>query len=223
LTVGRSLKVERTVRYYLSDEPTDAHRHLCFVLHGYGQLPQYFLRQFISLNRDDILFVAPEGLHRFYLEGSKGRVGSSWMTKENRAQDIADYVVMLEQVAEGIIKNKAFQKTAILGFSQGVAAACRWANATKIDFQSLISWAGAFPPDLDFASALENFEPKDLVLLCGDSDKYINEEKLQEHLSFLQEKGLQPRLKRFLGGHNIYPAPLEALISETFPNPLQGP
>jgi predicted esterase len=70
---------------------------------------------------------------------------------------------------------------------------------------------------------LENFEPKDLVLLCGDSDKYINEEKLQEHLSFLQEKGLQPRLKRFLGGHNIYPAPLEALISETFPNPLQGP
>ena len=39
--------------------------------------------------------IAPQGLHKFYLEGTSGRVGASWMTKENREDDIKNYLVYL--------------------------------------------------------------------------------------------------------------------------------
>ena len=68
-------------------------------------MPQYFIKKFEQLKRPEILFVAPEGLHRFYLKGNAGRVGSSWMTKEDRLNDIDDYNRMLDQVAKEISEN----------------------------------------------------------------------------------------------------------------------
>lgn len=219
MSLRRDFKIERTARYYLSSEPSSLQRYLCFVLHGYGQHPEYFLKKFEALNRTDILFIAPEGLHRFYLQGSSGRVGSSWMTKEDRLNDIADYTKMLDQIAEEVLESSGFkpQKTVILGFSQGVATACRWANSTKQKYDALVNWAGAFPPDLDFETAHQNLKPKALYLACGDTDKYISEERLQEHLRFLKAQSLEPNLIRFKGGHDIYPAPLEDLFRGLFP------
>lgn len=211
-------KIERTARYYLSDEPSSLHRYLCFVLHGYGQHPEYFLKKFEALGRKDILFVAPEGLHRFYLKGSSGRVGSSWMTKEDRLNDISDYNKMLEQVALQVLSQSpvSFERVAIFGFSQGVATACRWANYTQHKYDALINWAGAFPPDLDFEAAHQNLKPKALFMACGDEDQYISEERLAEHLSFLKEQSLKPKLLRFKGAHDIYSEPLSKLLKEVF-------
>jgi len=217
LSIRRDLTIQRTARYFLSDEPSSHKPYLCFVLHGYGQLPEFFLRKFKDIGRNDILFVAPEGLHRYYLQGSKGRVGASWMTKEDRLNDIADYCALLNQVAEELISESSFEKVAILGFSQGVATACRWANNTSLNFESLISWAGAFPPDLDFEAALENFKPKELYMACGDADEFISEERLKEHISFLDTKGIKPKLIRFEGGHDIDQAALTNLLEEVFP------
>lgn len=217
MSLRRDIKIQRTARYFLSDEPSLHHKYLCFVLHGYGQLPEFFLRRFMGLKRQDILFVAPEGLHRHYLQGSKGRVGASWMTKEDRFNDIADYCQLLNQVAQEVLAEGSFDKTAILGFSQGVATACRWANNTDLDFQTLINWAGAFPPDLDFKSALENFKPKNLYMLCGDEDEFISEERLKEHMDFLFSQGFRPNLIRFKGGHDIEPKTLSKLLEEVFP------
>jgi len=217
LSIRKDFKIERTARYYLSNEPSSLQPYLCFVLHGYGQHSEFFLRKFEKAQRSDILFVAPEGLHRFYLQGSSGRVGSSWMTKEDRLNDIDDYCEMLDQVAAMIMEHQRFEKVAIFGFSQGVATACRWANSTNLKFETLINWAGAFPPDLDFETALENFRPKELHMLCGDDDEFISEQRLEEHLNFLKEKGLHPKLHRFEGKHDIYEAPLKALLEEVFP------
>lgn len=217
MSIAKSIVIQRSARYFLSSEPSALQTKLCFVLHGYGQLPQYFIRKFQALNRSDILFVAPEGLHRFYLQGNAGRVGASWMTKEERLEDIADYNRMLDQIAEELLSQNDYQKIAILGFSQGVATACRWANNTRHKFDSLISWAGAFPPDLDFKAALANLKPRELHLLCGNEDEFISEERLKEHLNFLAEKGIQPQLQRFEGGHDIYKAPLEELMNRLFP------
>lgn len=220
MSVRRDFEIKRTARYFLSDEPSAHHRYLCFVLHGYGQAPQYFLKKFEKLGRKDILFVAPEGLHRFYLKGSAGRVGSSWMTKEDRLHDIADYCRLLDQVADTVLAQQTFERIAILGFSQGVATACRWANATEMDYDALVSWAGAFPPDLNFETALANLKPKALHILCGDQDEYISEDRLAEHLKFLAEKKLHPELHRFEGGHDIYEAPLKDLMQALFPTLL---
>lgn len=218
MSIRKDYIIQRKARYFLSNEPSDLRPNLCFVLHGYGQHPEYFLKKFTGINRKDILFVAPEGLHRFYLNGSSGRVGSSWLTKEDRLNDIDDYCRMLDQVAHGILDEYKFENIAILGFSQGVATACRWANATQIPYQSLINWAGAFPPDLDFVVAHRNLNPKNLHLLCGDSDEFISEERLKEHMAFLLEEGLRPKLHRFTGGHDIFKEPLDRLLLEVFPN-----
>lgn len=178
----------------------------------------YFLRKFEQLQRSDVLFVAPEGLHRFYLQGSSGRVGSSWMTKEDRLNDINDYNRMLDQVAQMVHDSaiKPFETVSILGFSQGVATACRWANYSRFPFDSLVNWAGAYPPDLDFEAALQNLKPKQLIMLVGDNDQYISEERLQEHLEFLEQQKLPTQLIRFSGAHDIYPEPLKELMDRLF-------
>lgn len=218
MSIRKNIEIKRTARYYLSNEPSSAKPYLCFVLHGYGQLPQFFLRKFEALERRDILFVAPEGLHRYYLKGSAGRVGASWMTKEDRLTDIADYCQLLDQVAAEVLEGQNFEKLVILGFSQGVATACRWVNNTDLHFDSLINWAGAFPPDLNFEQALENFKPKELIMACGTNDEFISEERLQEHLHFLDQKGLEPSLVRFEGEHDIPLPALTKVLAQVFPS-----
>lgn len=72
--------------------------------------------------------MAPEALNRFYLEGFAGRVGATWMTKEERLQEIDDYVNYLNQLYKTILANTDTSEITvnILGFSQGVATVCRW-------------------------------------------------------------------------------------------------
>ena len=82
-------------RYFQND--LEGKKQILIALHGYGQLGQYFYRKFNSLEADFGL-VVPEGPHRFYLEGSSGRVGASWMTKEWREQDIQENNSYLKQL-----------------------------------------------------------------------------------------------------------------------------
>lgn len=206
------LEIKRQARYFKLGEQKQA-KHLIFVLHGYGQLPQYFLRKFLPLQASHRLLVAPEGLHRFYLSGSKGRVGSSWMTKEDRQQDIEDYVAYLDQLARQLA-SQHFERVTILGFSQGVATACRWAVLGETPFDVLVNWAGAFPPDLDFTKAYDRLQAKHLFLALGDQDEYASEEDFQKQVSFLGQQGLQPRIKRFEGGHDLHQHTLEQLMRE---------
>ena len=62
--------------------------NIWLALHGYGQLVEYFKRHFVPLSQDTRAFLFPQGPHKFYLQGTEGRVGASWMTKEDRLIDI---------------------------------------------------------------------------------------------------------------------------------------
>ena len=120
----RKLTANKTFRYEVSSDVQD-HDTVLYVLHGYGQQAQYFIRKFRA-QFDKLLVVAPEGMHRFYLQGSAGRVGASWMTKEAREDDIQDNIQWLEQLDATITKIYRPQRKIILGFSQGGATAARW-------------------------------------------------------------------------------------------------
>ncbi|HAD98515.1 MAG TPA: phospholipase [Cryomorphaceae bacterium] len=199
-------KFRKTGRYYLSGPLTRSYSLLCFVLHGYGQLASYFIRKFQLPELEKVLFVAPEGMHRFYLPENKERVGASWMTKEDRLNDIADYCCMLDQVYEEVLNKMDKPPTiGLLAFSQGVATACRWLAHSAHPFDYMVNWAGAFPPDLDFKAALERMRKLPLYMVAGTGDEFISEERLEEHLAFLKEKGFQLQLTRFKGGHTILP------------------
>ncbi len=204
-----NLEITKTARYFTLGNEVDP-EEVWFVLHGYAQLGNFFLKKFESLDNGKRLIVAPEGLHRFYWNGFSGRVVASWMTKEDRLVDIADYVNFLDSVYSKVVPKTATVR--LLGFSQGTATACRWAVLGNSRFDRLTMWAGAFPTDVDYfenAGKLNALRPQ---VVIGDKDPYYDEGKIDEHLDFLRERGLEFSVHRFQGDHNIYPEPLREIV-----------
>lgn len=174
-----------------------------YVLHGYGQLAKYFIKKFNKLPANGIHVTAPEGLHRFYLEGNGGRVGASWMTKEDRETDIANYV----QVLNALHQNNAWAheklERVLFGFSQGCATAMRWLCLGDVQFDRLIMWAGSFPTDLPLGQVKEKLQNTTLTLVIGDNDEFIKSEHIIKLQDLLDQANIEYDLLRFQGEHHI--------------------
>lgn len=93
----RHLAIRRHARYALLGT-TGAPSQLWFGLHGYGHTAPRFARYLEVLDDGSRLVVAPEGLHRYYLDHEARKVGASWMTSEDRLTDIDDYVAYLDRL-----------------------------------------------------------------------------------------------------------------------------
>lgn len=201
-------------RYYVSHEIGNATRDVLFVMHGHGQLAQFFIRKFSSLD-DSTVVIAPEGQSRYYLEGFSGRVGATWMTKEDRLTDIENYVAYLNKVYEEVMTSHdpAKYRITFLGFSQGAATVSRWATNCIGRFDRLILWAGIFPPDLDVSEASEVFKSKELISVYGTEDPYVNDKRMLEMKDISKSLGVQPESFSFKGGHDIDPELLKTLFS----------
>lgn len=198
-------KVEKTTRYFSSGVSGSDVTDLWIVLHGYGQLPKYFLRKFDFLNNGRTRVVAPEGLHRFYLTGTEGRVGASWMTKEARLDDIHDQAEHLNALLELQKKECPYIKRVILfGFSQGVSTACRWMDHRKgKGIDALFCWAGTFPPDIDYNLSADAFSNRPFNVFLGDSDEYISQEKMEHMILELNSRGIHPKPHMYSGNHSV--------------------
>jgi predicted esterase len=210
----KHIAVTKTARYYVSNAAKGKVRNLWIVCHGYRQLAAKFINKFSPLFADDALVVAPEGFHRFYIEGYSGRVGASWMTREDRLNDIKDYVSFLDQLLEQIKKDYLISdncKINVLGFSQGAATACRWVSSGKFKPDNLILWAGVFPPDLQ-----ENFAFQSLrtFVLLGDQDEFTTTEIFKTQEEELKKMKIDYRFIGFKGKHDIYPEPLVYLSNK---------
>jgi predicted esterase len=168
------------------------------LLHGYGQLASRFLRGFESLAQPSRLLVAPEGLSRFYLEAGTGRVGASWMTKEDRAHEIDDYLAFLDQVRAELVKPVPLT---VLGFSQGVATAARWAVATRPAAARLICWGGLVPEEID-AAQLGGMR---LTFVVGEQEEWAPPPAVEAQAATFRAAGVPVDMIRFEGGHEIRP------------------
>lgn len=195
-------------RYYSSGEITEKTKHVLFVLHGYGQLAQYFIRKFAVLENKDIVVIAPEGLSRFYLDPLDGagrkttRVGATWMTKENRLVDIENYIEYLDTLFSKTIKNNSIP-VSILGFSQGSATASRWILSKKIHFNRLILWAGILPPDMDFEIGAYVLKDKSVVMVYGQQDPFLTDARFIEMKTLTEKLKTKIEIVTFNGGHDI--------------------
>lgn len=213
------IQVQRTARYYTSGNLSDNTTSVWIVCHGYGQLAQYFIRNFEVLNDGKTFVVAPEALNRFYLEGFSGRVGANWMTSEERDSEIEDYIDYLELLHQDIKKNAKHKdiKINVLGFSQGVAAVCRWVLKKNVGFEKLVLWAGIFPPDLntDFSFSIDALKEKSVIIVYGDKDPFLKEEHKNEMSEFIK---IKPDIKMisFDGGHDIDPDTLKIIRDGSF-------
>ena len=205
------LRVQRTARYFTLGGESGAPKTIWFVLHGYGQLAAQFVRYFADLADPDTLIVAPEAMNRFYLVSvdkapARDRaVGATWMTREDRDSEIADYVEYLEALHEEIAANNGSEFPAMInlvGFSQGAATATRWVTHGRARIDRLILWGGLLPPDAEIqhAGALRNVP---LTLVIGDRDHYVTEEMVANEKARLDGLRIPYELIEFAGGHVV--------------------
>lgn len=193
------LQISKQARYSSLGEENNP--HLLLALHGYGQLSAYFIRNFESLEQKEYHIVAPEGPHRFYLQGSSGRVGASWMTKEWREQDIEENVLYLERLLEELTRKREYSTITLLGFSQGGATAVRWMARTRFPVDRLVLWACVFPEDVVPEFASPKFQMAEKVFVLGDEDEYFEGSKAREMMAFYADNAF--RVINFNGKHKI--------------------
>lgn len=202
------IPVERSMRYTLRTASLRTET-LIYVLHGYGQLTEFFLKKLEDVLPETVTFVAPEGMHRFYLEGTSGRVGASWMTREMRETDIVENTRSLDQLHTQLTQQLQPDKVLVIGFSQGGATASRWIANGHIVPDGFVSWASVFPPDLTNPDALADNNLKKWFVL-GDQDQYFTAETAAETCSFYQTREFE--VIRFQGQHVLDKTIVEQLI-----------
>lgn len=206
------LTVKRTARYHTLGDPGTA-RHLWIVLHGYGQLARFFLRPFVGLE-EGRLIAAPEGLSRFYTDAAHSRVGSSWMTSEDRLQEIRDQADYLNTLAAHLARQcPPGTPLNVLGFSQGVATAARWALANELPIARLVCWGGSLPPEPDAAGLTSRWARIAIDLVHGEQDVLVPAAVLQRNESRLREAGLPYRILHFPGGHQLDRLTLQRVLN----------
>jgi len=197
------ITVNKTAFYHTLGDVKTA-KTIWFVLHGYGYLAEFFIKKFEPILNENTAVIAPEALSKFYLNGVgyDGRLGASWMTKDNREAEIEDYINYLNQLYKAIIKeNKDSNlKINVVGFSQGGATASRWIANQKSRCDNFILWASNFPEDLDLTLLSKK---SNTFVLFGDDDKFINEKQINDYEHFLNASKIDCQLIKFKGKHDI--------------------
>lgn len=198
------IKTSKTQRYFTHGTLEKA-KNLLIVLHGYGQLAEHFIRKFRQLP-ENYYIVAPEAMHHFYLNGSSGRVGASWMTKEDRINNIADNNEYLNNLVDFLQTEKQFSELLVLGFSQGGATAARW-NAQRKDIDQLILWASVFPPDLEESSFKNS---KNGTFVIGKHDEFYDASSQDKEIN--KYRTLSFEVVEYDGKHDIDADTLKNLL-----------
>lgn len=209
----RHLEVIRHARYAVRGSSATA-REVWFLCHGYSQLAADFISLFEPIEDGARLLVAPEGLSRFYLGDGRGRVGASWMTREDREHEITDYVAYLDRVYDAIMEEVEREQVTVhvLGFSQGVATACRWAAHGRASVDHLVLWAEFLPPEFDTPASCERLAGMRITTVCGAGDEYLTEGALDRHRERLESLGLEFEELTFDGGHRLDRETLQRLV-----------
>ncbi|MGE0561216.1 MAG: alpha/beta hydrolase [Flavobacteriales bacterium] len=207
-----NLIVEKTATYYTLGDVNTA-KTIWFVLHGYGYLAEFFIKKFEPIVNNKTCVIAPEALSKFYLNGFYGRVGASWMTKQDRENEIIDYVKYLNQLYHLLVSNQNKNvKINVVGFSQGGSTACRWIADGKIKVDNFILWSTVFPDDMNFEKILNNSK---LFLIYGTNDEFLTPEKISTLEQQITTDAINCKVISFDGPHDI---PKEVLLEETMKN-----
>lgn len=196
-------KTTKTARIFEAGPEHNDIRNIWIGLHGYGQLPQFFIKKLMPLIDENTRIYCPEGLSKYYLDGTSGRIGASWMTREDRLTEIDDYTNYLQQFADFLLNQYDQPDLFVLGFSQGGATAIRWLTKTKPSIQGLVLWSALFPEDIAYSKCGDYFKTFPIVHAYGNSDPYYSGNEIEI-------PGQPDCIKHlFVGGHTI---PADELI-----------
>lgn len=216
------IQVARTARYYMMGGSGDGVGEAWFVLHGYRQAARRFARRFEVLDAPERIVVVPEALSRFYVDPSPGRhgpehrVGASWMTREDRDNEIADYVAYLDALAAEVATTAApsVRRRVVMGFSQGAHTASRWVVLGRPAATELVLWGAGLATDLGRDALAAGLNGARVTFVRGESDKFRDRREEEAQEALLRELGIPFDLLLFPGGHEIAPGPLRDLAAE---------
>jgi len=196
---------EKTAHYSTIGEPSKKIKYIWIVCHGYGQLASLMIHKFDGFDEQEHFILAPEGLSRFYWNrSSPNPVGSSWMTKVDRLDEIADYTRYIKKLYNEYVPQMADDVEIILfGFSQGCATQIRWIMREFPKFHHLVLWGGLLPEDLDYTPHTEYFSDKNLYWVYGDKDQFLEQKHIDWHHKFMKEQSLSFKTIQFEGKHRI--------------------
>lgn len=199
-SMKKTIIVERTAHYHIL-KPEGEVQHILFALHGYAQLAKDFIEDFKPLIQSNFLVVAPEGLSKFY--NKHREVSASWMTSHEREDEIKDYLNYLNKLYLSIQSDYPKAQINLLGFSQGVSTAFRWAAQLndKTNF-NLYACSGSVPPELSKA----DFNAKGVEKVhyyYGDDDKLLPIEKAKTQIEMIKGLGLEVVGHPFEGRHEV--------------------
>ena len=205
------LHAVRTARYFLNGAPSGEIRDVWFVCHGYGQLASDFVKEFECIESPSRLIVAPEALSRFYIQDSTGfhgpdsKIGATWMTREDRDAEIADYVAYLDQLYDQVFEQVSRDdvKVTTLGFSQGGATANRWLTRGRAKADRLVMWGSFLASDSDLEQAAAFFRSIELSIIYGTRDQFADAGKIADYEALLKQHAIPFRVETFNGGHRM--------------------
>lgn len=191
--------------HFLVAAPTAPGPHPLVVgFHGYGQTARAHLAELARIpGAEGWLLCAVQALYPFYLRGSAGEVGASWMTRFNRELAIADNIRYVDAVVAEVRRRHAVGPLlAYVGFSQGVAMAYRAAAAAP-PARALVVLAGNLPPDVT-QGGLGRL-PR-VLIGCGRRDGLYPESRLAADVHTLAAAGVAVEPHVFDGGHQWVPS-----------------
>ena len=220
------LEVKKTARYYTNGEPSRNIRDVWFACHGYGQLAGDFIREFDVIESPTRLIVAPEALSRYYIHegpgfhGPDAKIGATWMTREDRDAEIADYIEYLDRLYEVVFSQVSRDdvRVTVLGFSQGGATVNRWLTRGRARADRLLMWGCLLASDSDLNEAATFFRDVELTLVYGTRDQFADTGMIADYEKLLSQHEVPYRVEKFEGGHRMDRETLKRLAAHSNAN-----
>ncbi len=208
MLLANYIKVTKTARYFTLGALSENTKEVWFVLHGYAQLAEDFIKNFEVLNDGTRFIVAPEGLNKFYAKGFGGKPAANWMTSESRETEIEDYVNYLNTLYTAL-NIPSTVKVKVLGFSQGVATSSRFIHFTSHKIDAFMIYAGELASEL-INPISDKIKALPITYLTGNNDPFISAEKHKVVFELMHQ--LNANIIAFEGGHEIKPEVLLQII-----------
>jgi len=188
----------------------------CFiVLHGYGMNVNRFYRSIDMIVENGHSLVVPEALSRYYNTGASGKVVASWMTSDERSDDILDNHNYLRELIDRLKAEGAFddiEQMFLVGYSQGAATAARFAFMEHSSIDYLILWGSDLPTDLSEDILRSNRNSLKVHFIVGDSDEYVKIENVTESMAKLSKLDVSTDMYIYNGRHKVTEVALTHLI-----------
>lgn len=212
---SNKISIQKTAHYYTIGEIGPNIKRLIIAFHGYGQAGRKFIYKFKGLDDGETLIICPEGTNRFYWKNFTGDVVSSWMTRQDREDDISDNMNYINTLFEHITAqlNKDIE-ISVLGFSQGCPTASRWVSSQRPPIKNMILWAGQFAHDEDYHASKEYFDAIRIMFVYGNEDEYLIYGFKEKVLEKAKVSELELEVREFEGKHTIDRSVLQDIFNE---------